>query len=129
MSEIFDSFENILILYAPTLLVYITQFIDWFVTLKTFKRLDVKGQVEPVLQEVKNTNEKLEKFKDYVSTFTKEKADLVAEISNLRQIVKEQSTEITEIRDYLKKLIHENIELKDTLRREFQCAVKEQESV
>ena len=127
MTEIFSSFENILILYAPTLLMYITQMVDWWVTLKTFKRLDVGAQVAPLIKEVKRSTDKIEALEKDIRTFTEEKFQLSVEINNLRGNLKGQAERIDELREYLKDLAKENIELKAELRRKIECAAKEPE--
>jgi hypothetical protein len=84
MSEIFSNFENILILYAPTLLAYITQIVDWCVTIRTFKRLDVHKQLEPVIINLSNVSKEVSELKEKVNVFMKEKADLVSCIDSLK---------------------------------------------
>ena len=129
MNEFLANIENLIILYAPVVMVYVTQFVDWFVTLRTFKRLDVKNQVQPVLTSVKSCTTEITRLDEQFKAFNKDKASLSQSVADLSACVASQNAEIVELKDYLKKLVHENIELKATLRREFKCAVKEPESV
>ena len=49
MTELLSNVEAIIIMFAPVALSYFTQFIDWFVTVKKFKSLDLERQLAPVL--------------------------------------------------------------------------------
>lgn len=117
MSEIFNNFENILILYGPTVLLYITQLVDWFITLKKFKYLNIQNQVRPLLNEVREANNKIKILERDVRTFTEEKYNLSVQINELKANIKGQGEMISELKEYLKALSQENIELKAELRR------------
>lgn len=117
MSELFSKFENILIVYGPTLLLYITQFVDWFVTLKKFKYLDIQNQVQPLLKQVKEANARIETLEKDIRTFTEEKFNLSIQIDELKGNIKGQSDMMNELKEYLKNLSQENVELKAELRR------------
>lgn len=125
MSEILTNFEQLVVLYAPTVLLYITQFVDWFVTLKKFKTLDVQKQVAPVLNKVNSVAEQIETLEKDIRVFAEEKYNLSAQVDFLKANVKAQNEQMKELREYLKALSQENVELKAELRRKVECAVTE----
>lgn len=125
MNEILTNFEQLIVLYAPTVLLYITQFVDWFVTLKKFKALDVQKQVAPVLDKVNSVAEQIETLEKDIRVFAEEKYNLSAQVDFLKANVKAQNEQMKELREYLKALSQENVELKAELRRKVECAVKE----
>lgn len=112
-----ESFEQAIIMYAPTVLMFVTQFVDWFVTLRTFKLLSIKKQVEPVLKEVSDVAGKIETLEKNIKKFEEERFNLAAEIKELRANIVEQNEQAKELRKFLQDISEENIELKAELRR------------
>lgn len=127
--EIFNSFEQVIIIYAPTLLLYLTQFIDWFVTLKKFKALNIQAQIAPVLKQMSDAAAKIAKLEEDIKTFSEERFNLAESVNQLKATIKAKDEALSEMRDYLKGLSRENIELKAELRRKMQCVATEQKPV
>lgn len=127
--EIFNSIEQVIILYAPTLLMYLTQFVDWFVTLRKFKALNIQSQIAPVLTKMTDTAEKIAKLEKDIKTFSAERLSLAESVKDLQETIKAKDKEASEMREYLKNLSRENIELKAELRRKFECVAIEQKTV
>lgn len=127
--EIFNSVEQVIILYAPTLLMYLTQFVDWFVTLRKFKALNIQSQIAPVLTKMTDTAEKIAKLEKDIKTFSAERLSLAESVKDLQETIKAKDKEASEMREYLKNLSRENIELKAELRRKFKCVAIEQKTV
>lgn len=127
--QIFESIEQVIILYAPTVLLYATQIVDWVVTMKKFKALDVHSQIAPVLASLNKATEQVKGLEAEVKLFIKEKADLTNAVSALADTIKAKDEEIAEIKACLKALSAQNIELEAALRRKVECVVKEPESV
>ena len=119
------SIEEAIILYAPVLLVYITQIVDWIVTFRKFRALDVSNQVKPVLAKVNTTCDEIQALNAKVEEFANEKADLKTAINDLKATLSEKDAEIAEIKEFLKNLSTENVELKAQLRRKSECVAKE----
>lgn len=126
--EIFNSIEQIIIIYGPTLLMYVTQFVDWFVTLKKFRSLDINTQMAPVLSKIGTTASKMEKLEEDIRTFSEERLSLAESVKDLTAIIKAQNEEIKGTKEYLKQLSRENVELKAELRRKIGCEATEQEN-
>lgn len=127
--NILNSIEEAIILYAPVVLVYITQIVDWAVTVKKFKALNLSDQIKPFLLEIHNASEDIEKLNEQVNVFMEEKAKLKEELLKSNELISANNAEIAEIKEYLKKLSNENIELKAELRRKVACVAKEQDNV
>lgn len=123
--DFLNSIEEAIIMYAPVLLVYITQIVDWIVTLKKFKNLNVADQVKPVLTQVSTVCNEIKDLNAKVEEFTNEKADLKTAIDELKVTLSEKDAEIAEIKEFLKNLSTENVELKAELRRKSECVAKE----
>ena len=127
--EIFNSIEQVIILYAPTLLMYLTQFVDWFVTLRKFKALNIQKQIAPVLSKMTATAAKIADLEKDIRTFSVERLSLAESVKDLQETIKAKDKEASEMREYLKNLSRENIELKAELRRKFECVAIEQKNV
>lgn len=123
--EIFNSFEQVIIIYAPTLLMYLTQFVDWFVTLKKFKALNIQSQIAPVLKQMSDAAAKITKLEEDIKTFSEERLSLAESVNQLKATINAKDEALSEMRDYLKGLSRENIELKAELRRKVQCVATE----
>lgn len=113
--EIFNNINNVIILYAPTVLVYVSQLIDWIVTLKKFKALDIKKQVSPVLAEVHNCTKELRETNDRLDNLETFKKDCGEIFWALKESVEARDKELEEIKECLKNLSEENIRLKAEL--------------
>ena len=116
MNEIYNNITNIIILYAPTLLVYITQVIDWIVTLKKFKSLDVSTQVLPIVKQIKELKQEIKNLHNEINVFQLEKANLTDSIEYLKDTIIKQNMELAEIKIYLQSLSKENVALKAKVR-------------
>lgn len=127
--EMFNSIEQIIIIYAPTLLMYLTQFVDWYVTLKKFKVLNIQSQMAPVLKQMSDASAKISKLEKDIRTFSEERFNLAESVNNLKATIKAKDEDLSEIKEYLKNLSRENIELKAELRRKVQCVATEQKPV
>ena len=127
--EIFNSIEQVIIIYAPTLLMYLTQFVDWFVTLKKFKALNIQSQIAPVLKQMSDAAAKIAKLEEDIRTFSEERFNLAESVNQLKATINAKDEALSEMRDYLKGLSRENIELKAELRRKVQCVATEQKPV
>lgn len=127
--EIFNSIEQVIILYAPTLLMYLTQFVDWFVTLRKFKALNIQSQIAPVLKQMSDAAAKIADLEKDIRTFSAERLSLAESVKDLQETIKAKDKEASEMREYLKNLSRENIELKAELRRKFECVAIEQKTV
>ena len=127
--EIFNSIEQVIILYAPTLLMYLTQFVDWFVTLRKFKALNIQSQIAPVLKQMSDAAAKIAKLEKDIETFSVERFNLAESVNQLKATINAKDEALSEMRDYLKDLSRENIELKAELRRKFECVAIEQKNV
>lgn len=123
--EMFNSLEQIIIIYAPTLLMYLTQFVDWFVTLRKFKALNIQSQIAPVLKQMSDAADKIAKLEKDIKTFSEERFNLAESVNRLKATINAQDEALSEMRDYLKDLSRENIELKAELRRKVQCVATE----
>lgn len=128
MNEIFSNFENIIILYAPSVLLYLTQFIDWFVTLKKFRALDIKNQVAPVLNRVQEIADQVSDLSEEIKEYAQERCNLAEQIEVLNITVSAQTEQIESLKEFLRNLSQENVELKAELRRKVECEVTEQEN-
>lgn len=123
--EIFNSVEQVIILYAPTLLMYLTQFVDWFVTLRKFKALNIQSQMAPVLKQMSDAAAKIADLEKDIRIFSAERLSLAESVKDLQETIKAKDKEASEMREYLKNLSRENIELKAELRRKVSCVATE----
>ena len=128
MSEIFSNIEAMIILYAPTALMFITQFIDWFVSLRRLTKLNVNKQIEPLLIKVNTLVNETKKYKAEVDAIRQENAELLAYIKENQIVTQEVNKSLEECKEFMKALSAENVELKAELRRKV-CEAKEQENV
>ena len=96
MSEIFSNIEAMIILYAPTALMFITQFIDWFVSLRRLTKLNVNKQIEPLLIKVNTLVNETKKYKAGVDAIRQENAELLAYIKENQIVTQEVNKSLEE---------------------------------
>lgn len=116
MEIIFNSIYSLILLYSPTILMFITQIVDWVVTLKRVKRLDLGVQLSPLKKEISSLKKEIHSLEEQTLTFCNEKAALAAEVANLKGGQEKLVSALAETNEYLRKLSEENIELKAKLR-------------
>ena len=115
--KIFDSITEVIIIYAPVLLSYVTQIIEWIVTYKKFTKLNIKEQLKPVVEDLRGTAAEVMCLEMKLSSFIKEKGELSDTIKDLRSEVLNLKEQMAQQNEFLKALSSENIELKACLRR------------
>ena len=108
--------------------MFITQFIDWFISLKKLTKLNVSKQVEPLLVKVNTLVNETKKYKAEVDAIRQENAELLAYIKENQIVTQEVNKSLEECKEFMKSLSVENVELKAELRRKV-CEAKEQKNV
>lgn len=114
ISQLLTDFGALVILYAPVVLGYLTQIIDWVVTYKKIAKLNVAGQVQPVLNEVHKLNTTCLDLIEQNAELIKINTELRQELENKQAKLEEAIDKQTE---FLNNIVQENINLRADLRR------------
>lgn len=115
--KMINSIEQAIILYAPTVLLYITQIVDWIVTLKKFKALNIRNQITPVTKQLTKATDSITLLEKEIRSAERERESLIETIKELKANAILQQAELSEIKGFLQALSQENIELKAQLRK------------
>ena len=115
MNEIFTNIEALIVMFAPVVLSYLTQIVDWIFTIKKFKALDLEKQLAPVLSQLVKSNEENQKLREANAVIIekdKELEKLVIELSNrCKEIEDGINNKLNEQNDALCKIVKENRQL------------------
>lgn len=59
MPEIISNIESLIVMYAPVVLTYVAQIIDWLVLWKKVRNIDVKRDIQETLGDLVEQNKQL----------------------------------------------------------------------
>ena len=123
MEEFFNNINTIIMMYAPVVLSYVAQLVDWIIMVKSIKKVDVQTPIKKYADEVSL------KFNDVMTSLEETKKDNLtlqqtilslqnenqALIENNSEFKKELSESIENQNKIIMELINKNLELEKKL--------------
>lgn len=127
--ELLNSIENVIILYAPSVMLFLTQMVDWIFTYKKFTALSVKKQVAPLMDKVKELTDNVAEYQATIDALRRDNELLKETIATMNKVTQDVNEGFKKQNECMHKISRENIELKAAIRRGEVCVAKEQENV
>ena len=123
MEDFFNNINTIIMMYAPVVLSYVAQLVDWVIMVKSIKKVDVQTPIKKYADEVSL------KFNDVMTSLEETKKDNLtlqqtilnlqndnkALIENNSEFKKELSESIENQNKIIMELINKNLELEKKL--------------
>lgn len=104
----------LIIMYAPVVLSYVTQIISWIVSYKKIAKLNVHKQIAPLVEEIKDLKDSLNKITEQNSQVIAENEELKNKLIEANKTIEETLTSQSKILD---EIVQENVKLRADVRR------------